>query len=100
MSRLNDLNNYAGRVRYAAAVVAAGREATRAFDNCFENIDGSEVAAALVRRAEKNPKIAKNLPKYLAIEHARACAERLKGVNLAKSSRETIARHLAERQKA
>lgn len=33
MSRLNDPENYEGRVRYAAKVVAGGLEAHRAFDN-------------------------------------------------------------------
>lgn len=40
MSRLNDPENFRGRVNYAAQVIAYGRRPTRAFDNCFENYDG------------------------------------------------------------
>lgn len=68
MSALNREDNYAGRVNYAAAVIIAGREPTRNFDNCFENYDGEIVATALWRRAQKNPRLAQNLPRYLAVD--------------------------------
>ena len=51
MSRLNDPENFRGRVNYAAKVIAYGRRPTRAFDNCFENYDGDEVATAILRRS-------------------------------------------------
>ncbi len=65
MSALNQPDNFIGRVNYAAAVISAGRHTTRAFDNCFENDDGDAVAAAIMRRAEKNEKLRENLPRYL-----------------------------------
>lgn len=65
MSRLNDPENFSGRVNYACAVIASGRSASRALDNCFENHDGDQVAIAVYRRSLKNPKIAKNLSVYL-----------------------------------
>jgi hypothetical protein len=65
MSRLNDPGNFAGRVAYAASVIANGRPTSRAFDNCFENYDGDEVSAILVRRAAKNSKLAANIWRYL-----------------------------------
>lgn len=61
MPSLNDPSNFAGRVNYAAKVISAGAgHHGRAFANCFENGDGDVVAAAVMRRAEKNPKIAAN----------------------------------------
>lgn len=62
MSALNNPDNFAGRVNYAAACISSGkRHHGRAFDNCFENYDGDLVVVALVRRAENNPKLAANL---------------------------------------
>lgn len=71
MSTLNEPDNFKGRVNYAAAVISAGRRTTRSFDNCFENWDGDAVAAALMRRAEKNQKLRQNLPRYISIDMAR-----------------------------
>ena len=68
MSALNRPDNFAGRVNYAAAVIADRREATRNFDNCFENWDGDVVAVALWRRAQRNPRLAENMPRYLSME--------------------------------
>lgn len=65
MSKLNIPDNFPARVSYAAAVISAGRRTSRGFDNCFENSDGNAVVAALLRRAEKNPKLAANLPRYI-----------------------------------
>lgn len=96
MSALNRLDNFAGRVAYAAATIIAGREATRSFDNCFENYDGSYVAAALVRRAAKNPRLAANLPRYLDPVMAQHCADRFEGLNLTKAAREHCAKRAAE----
>jgi hypothetical protein len=61
MSRLTDPESFRGRVGYAPKVIASGRSPTLAFDNCFENYDGDEVAVAIVRRAKRNEKIARNL---------------------------------------
>jgi pyruvoyl-dependent arginine decarboxylase (PvlArgDC) len=66
MSSLNDPNNFAGRVNYAAKIISAGKGTGRAFDNCFENCDGDVVAVALARRAENNPKLAANLYRFLS----------------------------------
>lgn len=96
MSALNCPDNFAGRVAYAAATIIAGREATRSFDNCFENYDGAYVSAALIRRAAKNPRLAANLPRYLEPKAAQACADRFAGQNLAKAAREHYAKRAAE----
>jgi crotonobetainyl-CoA:carnitine CoA-transferase CaiB-like acyl-CoA transferase len=77
MSRLNDPENFRGRVNYAAQVIAHGRRPTRAFDNCFENYDGDEVATAILRRSRKNTRLAANLQRYLSLSTTEAAAERL-----------------------
>lgn len=63
-----DLDNFAGRVNLAAAYISQGRDVScnRTFDTCFEMYDGDVVAAALYRRAEKNQKLAANLPRYIS----------------------------------
>lgn len=99
MSRLNDPENFGGRVAYAAKIIAYGRSPSRAFDNCFENNDGDEVAAAIVRRARKNPKIAANLDNYLNRQSAEKAAERLADIptrQLPVVARETRARKEVE----
>lgn len=70
-------DDFSGRVNYAAAVISNNRATSRAFDSCFENHDGDEVAAILVRRAEKNPRLAANIWRYLSRETVMAAAERL-----------------------
>ena len=92
MGRINDPENFAGRVNYAAKVISEGRNSTRTFDSCFENDDGDEVAVALVRRAEKNPKLAANLYRYLHKETILEAAERLKGTDLKEEARASRAR--------
>ena len=96
MSALNRPDNFAGRVSYAARVIAEGRPTTRSFDNCFENSDGDEVAAALVRRAQRNPRLAANLWRYLDRQTAEEAASRLQGRDLAQSAAESRARSAAE----
>lgn len=99
MSRLNDPENFRGRVNYAAKVIAYGRSPTRAFDNCFENWDGDEVATVIVRRARKNQRLAANLHRYLNIASIEAAAERLAEVptrKLPDVARATRARRKAE----
>lgn len=80
MSRLNDPDNFRGRVAYAAKVIARGSAPTRAFDNCFENYDGDEVSVAILRRAARNPKIARNLDRYISRKLAETCAARMADV--------------------
>ena len=82
MSALNRPDNFAGRVNYAAEVIAAGRSTSRAFDNCFENSDGDAVAAAMVRRAQKNPRLAANLWRYIDRQRAEDAAAKLAGKRL------------------
>lgn len=96
MSALNRPDNFAGRVDYAAQVISAGRHTSRAFDNCFENHDGDEVCAALIRRAERNPRLAANLWRYICRESATEAAKRLQGHNLAESARQSRERAAAE----
>ena len=68
MTRINDLENFAGRVNLAALVISKGGRTSRSFDNCFENYDGDAVATALYRRAQKAPDgdLARNLWRYLS----------------------------------
>ncbi len=74
-----DENAFSERVNLAAAYIAAGRSTTRTFDTCFEMHDGAAVAAALLRRAEKNPQgnLARNLFKFLSESVVRQDAEAL-----------------------
>ncbi len=99
MSRLNMPENFAGRVAYAAKIIAYGGSPSRAFDNCFENHDGDEVATVIVRRARRNPKIAANLHRYLDVASVEAAAQRLADVptrKLPAVAHETRARRAAE----
>lgn len=48
--------SFGTRVRYAAKCLEQGRRSP-AFDACFAEADAFHVAAVLVRRAEKNPKL-------------------------------------------
>ncbi|HEV7283628.1 MAG TPA: hypothetical protein VGN75_02145 [Kaistia sp.] len=99
MSRLNDPENFRGRVNYAAKVIAYGRSPTRAFDNCFENYDGDEVATVILRRSRKNARLAANLQRYLNLSSIEDAAERLADVptrRLPEVARQTRARRQAE----
>lgn len=95
MSGLNRPDNFAGRVRYAADVIANGREARRAFDNCFENNDGDAVALAMLRRAATNAKLARNLWRYLS----RATVEPLAELHKAERSLPALAKRMRERNR-
>jgi hypothetical protein len=99
MSRLNDPENFRGRVAYAAKVIAYGRSPTRAFDDCFENYDGDEVATAILRRSRKNARLAANLQRYLNMASIEAAAGRLADIptrKLPEIARQTRARRRAE----
>ena len=99
MSRLNDPENFRGRVNYAAQVIAYGRRPTRAFDNCFENYDGDEVATVILRRSKKNARLAANLHRYLNMASIEAAADRLADVptrGLPEVARQTRTRQKAE----
>lgn len=98
MSRLNDPDNFRGRVNYAAQVIAYGRRPTRAFDNCFENYDGDEVATAILRRSKKNARLAANLQRYLSLASIEAAADRLADIPTRKLPE--VARQSRARQKA
>ena len=68
-------NDFKGRVNYAAQCLVNGTR-SRAFDSCFEMFDGALVVTALVRRAERNARLAAHIlpqwketaAKYSAIE--------------------------------
>ena len=87
MSSLNDPENFAGRVNFAAFIIMQGRNTSRAFDNCFENNDGDAVAAALVRRSRTNERLAANLFRYINEQTATEAAKRLEGQKLATAAR-------------
>lgn len=98
MPSVYDLDNFAGRVNYAAQVISNGRETTRSFDTCFEMSDGDQVAAALLRRAENNPKLAAMLPRYLSLDSVRRYAETIADVPTRDLPR--LAREARERRAA
>lgn len=92
MSRLNDPENFRGRGAYAAKVISHGCRPTRAFDSCFENYDGDEVATAILRRSRKNARLAANLHRYLSLASIEAAAERLADIptrKLSEAARQT-----------
>jgi hypothetical protein len=91
--RINDPENFTGRVNYAALVIANRRGTTRTFDGCFENNDGDAVCAALVRRAQKNPALRENLPRYINGESIEKARDTLaSGVNLSEMARKMRAK--------
>lgn len=79
--RVNEPENFKGRVAHAAQVISEGRPTNRTFDSCFENSDGDEVATILYRRAQKNPKLAKNIWNYLSKTSVTKAAEQLAHVS-------------------
>ena len=70
-------NNFQDRVNYAARVISTGRNTSRAFDNCFENHDGDEVATIVYRRSLNNPKLRANIWRYLSKETVMPAVKRL-----------------------
>ncbi|MTJ93896.1 MAG: hypothetical protein F8N36_13715 [Desulfovibrio sp.] len=56
MPSVYDKDAYSQRVNYAAQCFLRGTD-SRHFDTCFEMYDGAAVVTALVRRAEKNPRL-------------------------------------------
>lgn len=94
-----DPNAFEDRVNYAASVISKGRmpENSRTLDTCFEMFDGEFVAAALVRRAKKNPatKFAQNIFKILAESTATRNYEETKHMTR-RELRETALKHVAE----
>lgn len=103
MSRLNDPENFRGRVAYAAKVIARGGSRSRAFDNCFENDDGDQVAVAILRRSRKNARLAANLTGYLNVRLAEECDHRMADVptrKLADAARQARSRAMARRMSA
>lgn len=80
MPSVYDNDNFAGRVNYAAIVIARKGGQTRHFDTCFEMYDGMEVAVAVYRRSLKNPKLAANIWTYLGRDMVMSNVETLKEV--------------------
>lgn len=80
MPSVYDNDNFAGRVAYAATVIARKGGQTRHFDTCFEMCDGMEVAVAVYRRSLKNPKLAANMWTYLGRDMVLRNVETLKDV--------------------
>ena len=87
MPSLNQPDNFAGRVNFAAFIITQGKPTSRGFDNCFENYDGDAVAAALVRRARKNERLAANLWRYICRQSAEEAEAKLAGQKLAPAAR-------------
>lgn len=82
MSILNKPENFVGRVDYVASIISRGEGTGRGFDGCFENYDGDAVAAALVRRAEKNQRLHANIFRYIDRQSATEAYDRYKGQDL------------------
>ncbi len=80
MPSVYDTDNFAGRVNYAATVIARKGGHTRHFDTCFEMYDGVEVAVAVYRRSLGNPKLAANIWAYLGKDVVMRDIEALKDV--------------------
>ena len=80
MASVYDPENFSGRVNYAAQVISRGGAQTSHFDTCFEMNDGDVVAAAIYRRSLKNPRLAKNLSRYLRLESIQQANDRVKHV--------------------
>lgn len=89
------MDDFKGRVDYAASVIAARRNTSRAFDGCFENYDGDAVVVALVRRAERNERLAENLPRYICKSSLAEAVGRFEGQDLAEVARAMRGRAMA-----
>lgn len=93
------------RVNYAAACIVRANGSVpqgRHFDTCFEMNDGDYVVEALVRRAEKNQRLAAVLYKAIDKWKADTVHEQLKDIprrQLAAVSRAQIAKWKAEEEK-
>ncbi|MCP1674343.1 hypothetical protein J2T57_001445 [Natronocella acetinitrilica] len=90
--------SFESRVDFAARVIASGRETTRNFSNCFEMNDGEHVVEALRRRAQRNPRLAQALPRYIrqeSVEAAEATLGHLTREQLIANARETRERRSA-----
>jgi tRNA-dihydrouridine synthase len=68
MSRTTQDDAFQYRVDFAASVISSGERTTRNFDNCFEMYDGDAVAVAVYRRAMHNPKLRRNIWRYITRE--------------------------------
>lgn len=88
MGNVYNADDFQYRVKFAASYISAKKPSTRRFDTCFEMWDGDAVAAALVRRVDKQPgtKLAANLFKYIGEDGARKASDRL-GPNLNEEAR-------------
>lgn len=56
------------RVQYAARILTRGRMGLceRQFDSCFEQYDGDMVVVALAHRAQRNPRLAAGMDRFLS----------------------------------
>jgi len=70
MASVYDPDAFAQRVNYAARCILIGgsRTRTRHFDTCFEMSDGELVVTALIRRAEKNPRLAQAIRRMMGVD--------------------------------
>jgi len=80
MGSVYDEENYAGRVNYAATVIARKGRHTRHFDTTCEMDDGDFVVVAVYRRSLSNPNIAKNIFDYFNKKITLDLAEKYKDV--------------------
>ncbi len=101
MASVYDSDNFAGRVNYAASVIARGGSCTRNFDTCCEMWDGDAVVVAVYRRSLKNPKIAANIWRYFNRESVMEAVAKLDGVtDLAAAARRARAANQARSDRA
>lgn len=101
MTKVGELENFSARVNTACNYIANNRRESRTFDTCFEMYDGSAVALAVYRRSRKNPRIRRNIWKYLGRKSVltTAFAERRRPTrDIARWAAELREKALAEQQ--
>jgi hypothetical protein len=96
MASIHDENGFNERVNYAVARIVSNKRTTRGFDTCFEMGDADYVAVAVYRRSLSNPKLARNLFKYLGEDSVMKSVEKLKAVPTKDLKAKALA-HLAAR---
>ena len=73
---IGDMYGFCARVAFAHRFILSGNRPTRKFETCFEMWDGHLVAAALYRKAQKNPRLMAAIPDYLAMTELERSAEK------------------------
>jgi len=67
-----NVNDFWGRARHAAACIIDGRTHGRELDGAFENYDGDDMCAALLKIADAKPELADALPRVMGASFFKA----------------------------